>query len=411
MKIIQLVVDSLRADIPGYAGGPARTPTLDRIAEEGTRFTQAFCSGSWTIPSLSSMDTGAFPHRVGVCNWGHSLPQGRTSLLALLDAAGWQTHVYTPNPDWAFWGWPNCSYTGNSQDEEAMTAALQEPGDAFYLIHHWHTHLPYLTVRRHWGGLKNASLAAIAALQRHPDAMTPKLQRLYHRSVEHLSEERLPRLLEAATKGGEDVLLMITADHGEQWGECMPPGRKIRHIYDLHGRWLEDATTRVPLIFWGTSSSGGIPAKQALEGFARGVDVGPTLAEAAGLAWPENPLHPIQGHSLLPAILGGQPAPASAALTVRSHNTHVPDTYPPDGKEMWRGYSLRTSGGRWTWDAVYQRVDCSDGAQPSDEILETLQGEWALARDAIPVPAPPPHRRGEPGLFAERMRRLGYWEP
>jgi len=411
MKIVLLVVDSLRADVPGFAGGTAHTPTLDRLAEQGTWFRQTHCSGSWTIPSLASMDTGAFPHRVGVCNWGHRLPEGRTSLLALLDAAGWHTHIFAPNPDWAFWGWPNRSTTGDSQDEAAMIEALRAPGDGFFLIHHWSTHLPYLTVRRPWTGLKNASDAAIAALRRHPAEMAPKLERLYLRAVRHLSEERLPRLVEAAAHGGEPVLFVITADHGEHWGECLPPGRKIRHIYDLHGRWLADPTTRVPLVFWGNAAPGTIPGGQSLGGFARGVDIGPTLAEAAGIVWPENEAHPIQGHSLLPAVFGGQPAQAEAALTVRSHNTHVPDTYPPDGKEMWRGYSLRTDHGRWTWDAVFQRTRCLEGAEPNEDILAALTREWALARDATPVAAPPPHRRHEPGPFAERMRRLGYREP
>ena len=281
-----------------------------------------------------------------------------------------------------------------------------------YLTHVTYlTHLPYLTVRRPWSGLRNAANAAIAALARHPADMAPKLERLYHRSVQHFSEERLPRLVEAASHGGHDVLFAITADHGEHWGECLPAGHKIHHIYDLHGRWLADPTTRVPLIFWGQTVNAPVPSSQRLGGFARGVDMGPTLTDAAGLTWPENPAHPIEGHSLIPAVISGEPAPALAALTVRSHNTHVPDTYPPDGRKMWRGYSLRPDAGRWTWDAIFQRTRHLEGATANAEIEAGLQAEWEKACDAVPVAAPPPHRQHEPGPFAERMRRLGYWEP
>ena len=411
MKIVLLVVDSLRADVPGYAGGPAQTPVLDRLAVQGTRFSQAYCSGSWTIPSLASMDTGAFPHHVGVCNWGHILPEGRTSLLGLMVAAGWRTHVFAPNPHWVFWGWPSHGERGDSQDEAAMVEALRQPGDGFFLIHHWSTHLPYLTEPQSWGGLKRAADAAVAALRKYPDEMAGKFERIYHRSVQHLSEERLPRLMEAASSGGEPVLFVVTADHGEHWGECLPEKRRFRNIFDLHGRWLEDATTRVPLVFWGATASGDVPAGQVLGGFARGVDVGPTIAQAAGVEWPESEAHPVQGLSLLPAILSGQPAPAADALTVRSHNTHVPNTYPSDGQEMWRGYSWRTAAGRWTWDATFQRMRCLEGAQPSEEVQQCLEREWAQARGAVPVSAPPPHRRDAPGRYADLMRKLGYWEP
>ena len=45
MKVLLLIVDSLRADAPGFGGGPA-SPTLDGLAAEGTRFDKSYCAAS-----------------------------------------------------------------------------------------------------------------------------------------------------------------------------------------------------------------------------------------------------------------------------------------------------------------------------------------------------------------------------
>jgi arylsulfatase A-like enzyme len=66
MKVVLIVADSMRGDAPGFAGGPTETPLMDRLAGEGTRFDSAFASGAWTIPSLMSMLTGAYPHRISI---------------------------------------------------------------------------------------------------------------------------------------------------------------------------------------------------------------------------------------------------------------------------------------------------------------------------------------------------------
>jgi len=348
------------------------------------------------------MDTAAFPHHVGVCNWGHRLPEGRASMLATFARAGWRVRTFTPNPRWSFWGWPEPTHPGDSQDEEKLLTAVRAPGNALFLVHHWSTHLPYVTKRRTWTGLRNAAETAIAALRKHPAELAPKLRGLYHRAIGQWSEHNLPRLLEAASHGGEDVFVAITADHGENWGACMPQGGPVRHIFDLHGRWLEDATTHVPLLLWGKTTAGSIPSGQALGGFARGVDLAPTLCEAAGLDWVPAEGHPVQGKSLLHAAMTGQPAPSDAALTVRSHNTHEPDTYPEDGRAMWRGYSLRTAAGRVTWDAI---------DNPNAPASDALRAEWEVATGPRPVHTTPPHWQGEDDVIRERLRTMGYWEP
>jgi arylsulfatase A-like enzyme len=373
VKVLWVVVDSLRADACGFAGGAAGTPTLDRLAAEGSSFSQAFCSASWTIPSLCSMDTGAFPHQLGVCHWGHRLPARHTSMMATFRRAGWRVAAFTPNPEWSFRGWPDRPVVGHVHAEEEMLAAVRAPGDALFLVHHGGTRFPYVTKQRTRAGLQSAAHLGIAALRQNHARLAPTFLGLYRRAIHLWSEERLPRLLDALCHGGEEVLVAITADHGESLGEYMPDGPRPRHIFDLHGRWLRDATTQVPLVFWGNTVGGAVPAGQVLGGFARGVDLGPTLCDAAGIPW-EPARVARRGVTLLPSLMGGQPAPSLDALTVRGHNTQDPDTYPENGRAMWRGYSLRSAEGRTTWDAVDDPIP----AGPA----RALYAEWEAAADS-----------------------------
>src|SRR5215471_8184420 len=61
----------LADDHAGYALGAAgnslaRTPNLDRLASEGTRFDQHYCNSPVCTPSRQSFFTGVLPHAAGV---------------------------------------------------------------------------------------------------------------------------------------------------------------------------------------------------------------------------------------------------------------------------------------------------------------------------------------------------------
>jgi len=367
--VVLVVVDSLRADAPGFAGGAARTPLLDRLVAEGTGFHHAVASAGWTVPSLVSMTTGSFPHRVGVGRWRHPFPRRRPSLFTAFAAAGFEVHTAVHNPRFAF---ANFGFRGSaldSEDPDAVVAALRGPRgvDRLVVVHHWWTHLPYRNEAIPRAPWRKLCSEAIAELADEPGAPERQRER-YAESISWFDRELLPRYLDAASSSGGPVVLAVTGDHGENWGESLPPGRRMEHIYDLHGRWLTDDTTRVPLFFWGRGAGHRIPAGQMLGGFARGVDVAPTLAALAGVPWPgplpdssgptlvERGISPdgeglaLDGLSLAACIEEGRPAPSRAALTVTSHNAIVPARYPRDGRRMWRRFGLRTADRRYQWD-------------------------------------------------------------
>ncbi len=394
MIVLLLVADSLRADAPSFAGGEAQTKTLDALAASGTRFEAATASGSWTIPSLMALATGRFPHRLGVCRWRHPFPPRCPTLFSAFQAAGFETRALFPNPRWAFASCPSRGWVGNSQEPDQVVTALggARGQDRFVFVHHWWTHLPYLTRRVSRPGFLKASNAALEALAREPSGMARKLRGLYLRAVEHFSEELLPLYLEAAHSSGEKVLVCLTGDHGESFGECVPAGRRVEHVFDLHGRWLTDATLQVPLVFQGDTITDPLPRGPIRYGFARGVDVAPTLCALAGIPWP-GPLPvepgpqmvgdpgPLDGLSLEASLREGSPAPSPDALTLSTHNTLYPDQYPSDPALIWRRSSLKTTEARFVWDGVdgLREMALLKGSPPPSE--ETIRRVWErLAR-------------------------------
>jgi arylsulfatase A-like enzyme len=64
-NILLIVLDTVPADaLSCYGYGRPTTPNLDRLAGRGIRFTHASAPGTWTLPSHSSMFTGRWPHEL-----------------------------------------------------------------------------------------------------------------------------------------------------------------------------------------------------------------------------------------------------------------------------------------------------------------------------------------------------------
>ena len=66
-NIVVVVVDDLRWDDIGCAGHPfARTPNIDRLAREGVRFRNAFCTTPLCSPVRACLLTGLHTHHHGI---------------------------------------------------------------------------------------------------------------------------------------------------------------------------------------------------------------------------------------------------------------------------------------------------------------------------------------------------------
>src|SRR5687768_18461594 len=64
-NVLLITIDTLRADALGVYGGRAATPNLDRLANEGIRFTFAHAHAVMTLPSHASILTGRYPFEHG----------------------------------------------------------------------------------------------------------------------------------------------------------------------------------------------------------------------------------------------------------------------------------------------------------------------------------------------------------
>lgn len=101
--VLFVTVDQWPARLLGMAGHPVvETPTLDRIAKEGTRFTRAYAECPICIPARRSMMTGMSPRGHGdrVFQPALPMPENMPTLAGCFRDAGYQTaaigklHVY-----------------------------------------------------------------------------------------------------------------------------------------------------------------------------------------------------------------------------------------------------------------------------------------------------------------------------
>lgn len=106
-NIVVILADDMGYSDIGCFGGEIETPNLDRLAEQGLRFTQFYNAGR-CCPSRASLLTGQYPHMAGM---------------------GWMTGVDMGQP----------SYSGDLNKESLTIAeALKPAGYAAYAAGKWH---------------------------------------------------------------------------------------------------------------------------------------------------------------------------------------------------------------------------------------------------------------------------------
>src|SRR5829696_6380717 len=69
------------------------TPNIDRLAREGVRLTNAFCTNSICTPARATLLTGQYSHTNGVRTLNDPLPVERQALPGLMRRAGYLTAI------------------------------------------------------------------------------------------------------------------------------------------------------------------------------------------------------------------------------------------------------------------------------------------------------------------------------
>ena len=297
LNVVLVTIDTLRADfLSSYGSTRASTPHLDRLAREGTLFSNAATTVPFTLPAHSSIMTGTYPPYHGVReNVGYYLGDENRTLAQMLSEAGWQAagfvsafvldarwgigrgfDLYLDDFDVASMEQINL---GSVQREgsETVAEAVQwldgRPEGPFFLwVHLFDPHDPYTPPEPYKSQYPQDPYAGEVA---YTDSLIGELRAAL--------EER--GLLDTS-------LVIVTGDHGEGLGE---------HSENYHGYFVYDSTTLIPLI---VRSPFPELAGRVVDSAVSHVDIQPTILAATRAP----PSESAQGESLLPLLLG---APAN----------------------------------------------------------------------------------------------------
>jgi len=333
MRMLILDLDSLRPDHLGCYGYHRNTsPNIDKIASEGVRFTNYYTSDAPCFPSRSALMTGRAGIHTGAVGHGGTAGYVRQegpsrsfmdrhtteNFPAFLRSVGFKTTLVSPFPErhsaWTFYAgfneMHNTGKIGMESAEEVTPTVLKWVEDHakddnwMLYVNYWDPHTPYRAPEEFGNPFKNDALPewiTPEVLERHKEKVGPHsahdlnmydnqtspkyprypgeisdydgLRRVidgYDCGVKHM-DDNIGQVFKALEEQGvmDDLIVIITADHGENLGEL--------GIYGEHGT-ADHATCRIPMIIrWPGMKQGHVD-----QGLHYHLDLLPTLAEIFG---------------------------------------------------------------------------------------------------------------------------------
>jgi len=315
---VLITLDTTRLDhLSTYGYERKITPNLEVFAKRAVRFDQAWSTASWTLPAHASLFTGLYPAthgahyeaggdavlgtvvRMPVAKLVRAgkLSEGATTLAEILAARGYQTGAFVAGP-WLHRGFGLLQgfetvdddipgFAGRSAQliSDHAIAWLQRSNahkPYFLFLNYFDPHAPYQPPP----GYDDLPMARTPFEPPYAELMTGKheltakersiLIDKYDGEIRFL-DHHLGRLLDAvfSRPGSENTLVIVTADHGESFGEGGRFG---------HGYWLSEELIHVPMLI---RFPGDRRAGQGDETLVQLVDVLPLLAQELGFELPE----------------------------------------------------------------------------------------------------------------------------
>ncbi len=273
----------------GCYGGGVETPNIDRFAEQGVKFTNAFCTAPQCSPSRGSLITGKMPHTnglIGLTHRGFRLNPGLKTLPALLAQAGYSTHLFGfqhEAPDAHSLGYQHVSekkggFSCKSVAPLAIDFLASAPKEPFFaMVGFSETHRKFPEVDEAPDGI-----AVPPYLPDHPDVRRDVAGlNILVRRVDDAFGAIADKLDETGLS--QKTLVILTTDHGIAF-----PGAKAT---------LFDPGVEIMFLARGEGYfSGG----KVIDGLVSNMDITPTLLEIAGVTVPDE----VEGKSLLPFVSG-----------------------------------------------------------------------------------------------------------
>ena len=428
-NVLVIVIDTLRADRLGaYGNRRGLTPFMDELARKGTVFVNAYAPSSWTCPAVASLFTSRFASQHHVIAFDSKLADEEVTLGEALAARGYAGAGFSANFHIAkshgyaqgFRHWR--VYMGTAGETKVRGTVLRRDGGAwvnsmvavspqtplFVYLQYMEPHTPYdptaqyrrQFTRSHEGVDETAAMSNLTSTLRGTKRLPPNeidlLSSLYDGEVASVDAE-LRTLFADLQKTGflDNAVIVITADHGEEFGEHGEMG---------HGKTLYNTALRVPLIVLAPKTEAGGVVQEDVSL----VDVAPTVLELAGA--PAVPT--FEGRSLVPWMTEGAARPPHGDVLSELEPLSDPDlrahsrALVSGSRKLLinrNGYAVSYDIGQDPGE-LRARFVPSGGGPDADLVqsLDRLQAE--LRRDAVVAQL----KRPLDEATKEKLRALGY---
>ncbi len=95
-----------------------KTPNIDKIANEGVKFTNFYCNNPICMPNRSTIFTGQYPSVHGVTTNGRNLPQGTKTFVDILLESGFYHTANFGKIHLNYFGMPNKQFNRVKESQE-----------------------------------------------------------------------------------------------------------------------------------------------------------------------------------------------------------------------------------------------------------------------------------------------------
>lgn len=304
-SVVLVVTESVRADEYCSAFDPAcaTSPAVNALLPDRVPLRNLRALGSYTVLSMATLSTGR-PQAVSRAELVR-MPTVFEYLAATragdrpVTTAYWSSHCHPvferPSVRDAVSSYLTAEdFVGDQEwhddtDERVLAHFAREigklPRPFFVLLHLIGTHTPY--------SMNRASAPFVPYDWDYSWSGLPRLRNAYRNAIHH-QDALLARALSALT-GGPPTLVVLTSDHGEEFGE---------HKQIHHGQDVLDSQVHVPGFVAEVGEALTASQRASLRGaeraFVTHVDVLPTILDAFGVLDAEDPVRkPLPGRSLL----------------------------------------------------------------------------------------------------------------
>lgn len=272
-NVLLVTIDTLRADAMSSYGGPAQTPSLDRLATHGARFTFAHAHAVVTLPSHTTILTGRFPYEHGMRdNSGFRVKAGTVTLATRLKSLGFATGAFVG-------GFPVTRRFGLAPGFDVYDDQMPEMKGPITLSLPERRADAVVSRALDWIAKQNTArfFAWVHAFDPHSPYKPPAEYLAQYRAQPYYGEiafvdHALGPLFDRLATLARPTLVIVTADHGESLGD---------HGELTHGMFAYESTLHVPLIVaridpHGAAAPGGV----VIDAPVRHIDIVPTVLDA-----------------------------------------------------------------------------------------------------------------------------------